>query len=352
MQSLPRECVSERRDRARVYSWIAGVIVALLVAIVGFHGLAVSNQSDGITRITAEYSVPLDTGNQGSGLTGIATHGLGNCDSLQDTLTVLTDTIAILSSFAMPGDTVDIPFYFKNDSVLSAFSLLYEFDTSLLAPVLFHDTIISCNGPVCDTVINLFIWTSQLTRAIEGGLTTQGLYQNDIPNLARIVAVPLGIEIDSVQPGADVLCIQRFIVKPNATIGCFGTFKFVTFTTQGIDSSVFPPDTFTLFCKINEWAVIHEDFPVEWIPSRSTGIFRVGATAQIACGDASGDGSFNIADVTFLIDRIFSGGPAPCPAPGLGDVNCDNKINISDVTYIIATIFAGGPLPCCPEGMP
>ncbi len=332
--------------------WLVGVAISVLVAALGFTGLAFSNQSDKITKLTAEYAVPLESESLFPSFSGISTHGLGNCDTLQDTLTVLTDTIAILSAFAMPGDTVDIPFYFKNDSVLSAFSLLYEFDTSLLDPVLFHDTIISCNGPTCDTTIKLFIWTSQFARAIEGGLTTQGLYQNDIPNLARIVAVPLGIEIDSVQPGADVLCIQRFIVKPNAPIGCFGTFKFVTFTSSGIDSSVIPPDTFTIFCKINEWAVIHEDFPVEWIPSRATGIFRVGSTAQIACGDASGDGSFNIADVTFLIDRIFSGGPAPCPVPGLGDVNCDNKVNINDVTYAIAAIFAGGPVPCCPAGMP
>jgi len=103
---------------------------------------------------------------------------------------------------------------------------------------------------------------------------------------------------------------------------------------------------------INEWAVIHNDFPVEWIPSRATGIFRVGANDQIACGDVNGDGQFNIADVTFLIDRIFSGGAEPCPTPGLGDVNCDNKINIIDVTYVIATIFVGGPAPCCPSGMP
>ncbi len=326
--------------------------LSILIGMVALGGFAFSNQSGELNQITVGYAVPLVPESQTGGLSGSATHGLGNCDSLQDSLTVLSDTVAILSSFAMPGDTVNIMFYFKNDSILSAFSLLYEFDTSLLDPVLFHDTVITCNGPTCDTVINLFIWTSQFTRAINGGLTTQGLFQEDIPNLARVVAVPLGIEIDSVQPGADVLCMQRFIVKPNATIGCFGTFKFVTFTVLGVDSSVTPPDTFTSFCKINEWAVIHNDFPVEWIPSRATGIFKVGATDSLACGDVDGDAKFNIADVTFLIARIFSGGPAPCPTPGLGDVNCDNKINISDVSYVIAAIFSGGPTPCCPQGMP
>ncbi len=331
---------------------ITYVFVALAICLTGVFSLAFSEQTSIINRVTADYATPLTVKDPITGLTGVTTHGLGDCDSLQDSLTEITDTVAILSAFAMPGDTVDISFYFKNDSILSAFSLLYEFDTSLLEPVLFHDTIIDCNGPTCDTTITFFIWTSQFTRAIEGGLNTLGLYQEDLPNLARVVAVPFGIDIDSVQAGADVLCIQRFIVKPNAQLGCFGTFDFVTFTISGIDSTVFPPDTFTSFCKINEWAVIHEDFPVEWIPSRSAGIFRVGNTAEIACGDANGDGSFNVADVTFLIARIFTGGPEPCPTAGLGDVNCDGKVNIIDVTYIIATIFSGGPLPCCPQGMP
>jgi len=240
---MPRQRTKTGPRANRISVELIGAVT--LIGVVTLGGFVFSNQTGELNQITAEYAVPLIPEEQTGSVSGVATHGLGSCDSLQDTLTVLSDTVAILSSFAMPGDTVNIPFYFKNDSILSAFSLLYEFDTSLLEPVLFHDTIISCNGPTCDTTINLFIWTSQFTRAINGGLTTQGLFQNDLPNLARVVAVPLGIEIDSVQPGADVLCIQRFTVKPGAIIGCFGTFKFVTFTIFGIDSSVIPPDTFT-----------------------------------------------------------------------------------------------------------
>ena len=64
-------------------------------------------------------------------------------------------------------------------------------------------------------------------------------------------------------------------------------------------------------------------------------------------GDASGDGNFNIADITFLIARIFAGGPAPdCLAQG--DANASGNINISDVTFLIARIFADGSAPVCP----
>jgi len=61
-------------------------------------------------------------------------------------------------------------------------------------------------------------------------------------------------------------------------------------------------------------------------------------------GDASNDRRFNIADVTFLIARIFSGGPAP-PIPAAADPTADCKVNIADVTFMIARIFAGGAPP-------
>ncbi len=63
-------------------------------------------------------------------------------------------------------------------------------------------------------------------------------------------------------------------------------------------------------------------------------------------GDASHDGAFNIADVTFAIARIFSGGQAPL-CQDEADANGDNRFNIADVTFGIARIFAGGPAPIC-----
>lgn len=63
-------------------------------------------------------------------------------------------------------------------------------------------------------------------------------------------------------------------------------------------------------------------------------------------GDANNDQSMNIADVTFLISRIFAGGAAPvCSAEG--DVNADFGVNIVDITFLIARIFAGGDPPLC-----
>lgn len=65
------------------------------------------------------------------------------------------------------------------------------------------------------------------------------------------------------------------------------------------------------------------------------------------CGDADGSGGISIADVTFLIAHIFSGGASPVP-PQAGDADGSGGISIADVTYLIAHIFSAGAAPVCP----
>ncbi len=63
-------------------------------------------------------------------------------------------------------------------------------------------------------------------------------------------------------------------------------------------------------------------------------------------GDATNDGKVNIADVSFLIARIFAAGNAPeCCREG--DPNGDGSVNIADITFLISRIFAAGPAPLC-----
>ncbi len=65
-------------------------------------------------------------------------------------------------------------------------------------------------------------------------------------------------------------------------------------------------------------------------------------------GDVNADDAIDISDVVYIIQWIFSEGPAPIPAPLSGDVNCDDFTDISDCVYLIAYIFSGGPAPCGP----
>ncbi len=59
-------------------------------------------------------------------------------------------------------------------------------------------------------------------------------------------------------------------------------------------------------------------------------------------GDANGDGSVDVADVFFLINSLFAGGPSP---PCTGDMNGDGVTEVGDVFYLINFLFAGGPAP-------
>jgi hypothetical protein len=63
-------------------------------------------------------------------------------------------------------------------------------------------------------------------------------------------------------------------------------------------------------------------------------------------GDVNGDGVINSADVVYLINYLFKGGPEPSPLE-TGDVNCDGTINSADVVYLINYLFKGGPTPAC-----
>jgi hypothetical protein len=63
-------------------------------------------------------------------------------------------------------------------------------------------------------------------------------------------------------------------------------------------------------------------------------------------GDANNDGTnCNILDLTFLVDRIFRGGP-PAVCLEEADMNGDTiSSNILDLTYTVDRIFRGGPAP-------
>jgi hypothetical protein len=66
----------------------------------------------------------------------------------------------------------------------------------------------------------------------------------------------------------------------------------------------------------------------------------------MTAGDANYDGRLTIADVTFTIARIFSGGPPP-NCTDAADANGDGNISIGDVTHMLARIFNGGPPAVC-----
>lgn len=61
-------------------------------------------------------------------------------------------------------------------------------------------------------------------------------------------------------------------------------------------------------------------------------------------GDANRDSLVDVADVVFLINYLYQGGPAPTPKAA-GDVNADCVVDVSDIIYLINYLYKGGPAP-------
>src|SRR5258706_136315 len=59
-------------------------------------------------------------------------------------------------------------------------------------------------------------------------------------------------------------------------------------------------------------------------------------------GDIDGNGVTDVADVFYLINFLFAGGPAPI---GFGDTSGNGNVDVADVFYLINYLFAGGPYP-------
>ncbi len=104
--------------------------------------------------------------------------------------------------------------------------------------------------------------------------------------------------------------------------------------------------------SVNEGSIYVWDINFSYDPStmawpqfqhdaQHTGLY----TKPYVCGDANNDGSVNVADAVYLIDYIFSHGPAPNPLLA-GDANGDGTINVADAVYLIEYIFSGGAAPC------
>ena len=73
----------------------------------------------------------------------------------------------------------------------------------------------------------------------------------------------------------------------------------------------------------------------------------LGAVCDCEPGNANGDATINIFDITYIIGYLYLGGPAPTPyALCNGDPNCDCTCNIFDITYVIGYLYLGGPAPC------
>jgi len=85
----------------------------------------------------------------------------------------------------------------------------------------------------------------------------------------------------------------------------------------------------------------------------STGTLNSGYSYQAQVFDPNGDGTIDPADIFFLINYLFTGGPPPHGPAGVlsGDANGDGVVDPADIFYVVNFLFLGGQKPNRPDSI-
>ena len=107
-----------------------------------------------------------------------------------------------------------------------------------------------------------------------------------------------------------------------------------------------------LAIRLNTIAFGESDLVISGIKLRDSENHDVLATVENAwikvcqfVGDANADNRILVNDLTYMVNFLFRGGPAPTPYAA-GDLDCSGQVNISDVTAMVRYLFQGGLIEC------
>ncbi|MBI5266759.1 MAG: T9SS type A sorting domain-containing protein [candidate division Zixibacteria bacterium] len=169
------------------------------------------------------------------------------------------DTIQTKFFSGKPGDTVSMPFYLKNDSIVTTFQFLIQYDTTVLRPAFKKDSICdstdqgNCvryfidSGYVGYTIADRFVRTQVISTPLGDVLDTITKFQASLFTGTRNVIaanfLPQLSDFDSIPKGGAVIFYLKFIVNPLATHGKLAAFKFFESDIFTVVDTVFPPDT-------------------------------------------------------------------------------------------------------------
>lgn len=123
-----------------------------------------------------------------------------------------------------------------------------------------------------------------------------------------------------------------------------------TYTVNVIaETGAGPGDTYTATIRLNgsqEMVIISNAM----VPETATDSYSydVDEGYHYRNGDADRNEVINILDITYIIDYLYKGGPAPYPEHA-GDADCNLVLNILDITYLISYLYKGGEEPCIIE---
>ena len=180
------------------------------------------------------------------------------CD---DIIRSSNDVLRIPYHCGKPGDTVLLPIILDNDSTVTAFQFLIEFDTTWLRPVFIRDSSCAIYDDVNHTCIAWNVDTNFISHLITGRMlktdTTSGEFGIVIDTINQFTVnlfekrknviacngVPELDVLDSLPPGDDTVFYIKMAVKSTVPDQQLIAYKFFSSNIFIVDDSVFPPDT-------------------------------------------------------------------------------------------------------------
>lgn len=223
---------------------------------------------------------------------------------------IYADTIGGDTVAGSPGQSVIAPLYLRNDFAVKSIIFPFKYVDANGGKVTFSS--FSTSG------LRTELWEFQLTTSINP------FSSEVVIEMRSNIGIGTNGHSRYLEPGDGPILNLTFNIDPTSAPGAI-----VPITSGLISGKQLSVET------------VHGLI----VPAYSGMAIEVQGCCQTA-GDANHDEKVNIADVTFLIARIFAGGAAPV-CNDEADANGDNSVNIADVTYLIARIFAGGSAPVC-----
>lgn len=207
-------------------------------------------------------------------------------------------------------DSVGIRVFLANDSNLANFTLSFEINTDKFVFSSARPSMLIMQPvPLCAFIWHVFSWGRQI--AVAGYVPTDLAYYPSSPTPIHVFTMWFRPVVPF-----DGDCVD-------------------------IDTCYIDNGYYTRFMIHRTYKIVHP----EYNDCDTCDI----APQLIACGDLNGSGQTDIADVVYLVNYIFGGGPAPQDI-SQGDADCSQQTNIADAVYMVNYIFAGGAKPCnlCP----
>ena len=210
------------------------------------------------------------------------------------------DTAAIVSVFGEPGDTIELPIYWKADSAITGLLVNIRYPANALTPVILSDSINISLGPPVDVFTSGRAATSDKLGSITSRMIELSFKHHDSALITVRWLRRSSRQSDSIPGGAGEIMRVRFVVNRYSIL-----LHPLPITLEHHPLVATVDSVFVQFgCELTGSAQ-YRHFANGVFPILAVPILLSGTFTPLACcktpGDFNRDGVFNIADISDLV---------------------------------------------------